>query len=207
MEDSRETSPSSTNSSEELSSALQLSKGMSIFLDILRRADKNDDGKLSFEEFKAYFADGVLSGEELHELFHTIDTHNTNNLDTEELCEYFSQHLGEYENVLAALEDLNLSILKAMGKTKKGDKCVDKPLLGSPTEGSTGGNTWSVAEAMTAEQLRMKLELGKGETHTWNSTYKVVVLEAAWGRHRACKEIRIVRKVKVSDSQEWHDVR
>nr|XP_048276708.1 N-terminal EF-hand calcium-binding protein 1 [Myodes glareolus] len=86
---------------------------------ILRRADKNDDGKLSFEEFKAYFADGVLSGEELHELFHTIDTHNTNNLDTEELCEYFSQHLGEYENVLAALEDLNLSILKAMGKTKK----------------------------------------------------------------------------------------
>nr|XP_002710729.1 N-terminal EF-hand calcium-binding protein 1 isoform X1 [Oryctolagus cuniculus] len=119
MEDSRETSPCSNNSSEELSSALRLSKGMSIFLDILRRADKNDDGKLSFEEFKAYFADGVLSGEELHELFHTIDTHNTNNLDTEELCEYFSQHLGEYENVLAALEDLNLSILKAMGKTKK----------------------------------------------------------------------------------------
>ncbi|XP_023377860.1 N-terminal EF-hand calcium-binding protein 1 [Pteropus vampyrus] len=33
--------------------------------------------------------------------------------------EYFSQHLGEYENVLAALEDLNLSILKAMSKTKK----------------------------------------------------------------------------------------
>ncbi|XP_036685966.1 N-terminal EF-hand calcium-binding protein 1 [Balaenoptera musculus] len=78
-----------------------------------------NDGKLSSEEFKAYFADGVLSGEELCELFHTIDTHNTNNLDTEELCEYFSQHLGEYENVLAALEDLNLSILKAMGKTKK----------------------------------------------------------------------------------------
>lgn len=36
------------------------------------------------------------------------------------LCvEYFSQHLGEYENVLAALEDLNVSILKAMDKTKK----------------------------------------------------------------------------------------
>lgn len=33
--------------------------------------------------------------------------------------EYFSQHLGEYENVLAALEDLNVSILKAMDKTKK----------------------------------------------------------------------------------------
>ncbi|EMP42265.1 N-terminal EF-hand calcium-binding protein 1, partial [Chelonia mydas] len=79
----------------------------------------SDDGKLSFEEFKAYFADGVLSGEELHELFNAIDTHNTDNLDTEELCEYFSRHLGEYENVLSALEDLNVSILKAMDKTKK----------------------------------------------------------------------------------------
>lgn len=35
------------------------------------------------------------------------------------LLEYFSQHLGEYENVLSALEDLNVSILKAMDKTKK----------------------------------------------------------------------------------------
>uniref|UniRef100_A0A8B9MMU6 EF-hand domain-containing protein n=1 Tax=Accipiter nisus TaxID=211598 RepID=A0A8B9MMU6_9AVES len=84
----------------------------------------SDDGKLSFDEFKAYFADGVLSGEELHELFHTIDTHNTDNLDTEELCEYFSQHLGEYENVLSVLEDLNITILKAMDKTKKVSKML-----------------------------------------------------------------------------------
>ncbi|XP_066571491.1 N-terminal EF-hand calcium-binding protein 1 [Amia ocellicauda] len=105
--------------SDEASSPVELKKGMSIFLDILRRADKNDDGKLSFEEFKAYFSDGVLTGDELQELFHTIDTHNTDNLDTDELCEYFSQHLGEYESVLAALEDLNFSILKAMDKTKK----------------------------------------------------------------------------------------
>ncbi|XP_031441980.1 N-terminal EF-hand calcium-binding protein 1 [Clupea harengus] len=105
--------------SDEASTPMELKKGMSIFLDILRRADKNDDGKLSFEEFKAYFSDGVLTGEELKELFHTIDTHNTDNVDTDELCEYFSQHLGEYENVLAALEDLNMSVLKAMDKTKK----------------------------------------------------------------------------------------
>lgn len=36
-----------------------------------------DDGKLSFDEFKSYFSDGVLTTEELKELFHTIDTHNT----------------------------------------------------------------------------------------------------------------------------------
>ncbi|NXW32516.1 NECA1 protein, partial [Phaetusa simplex] len=35
------------------------------------------------------------------------------------LLEYFSQHLGEYENVLSVLEDLNITILKAMDKTKK----------------------------------------------------------------------------------------
>ncbi|XP_041104747.1 N-terminal EF-hand calcium-binding protein 1-like [Polyodon spathula] len=105
--------------SKEASSPLELKKGMSIFIDILRRADKNDDGKLSFDEFRAYFSDGVLIGDELQELFHTIDTHKTDNLDTDELCEYFSQHLGEYHNVLGALEDLNISILKAMDKTKK----------------------------------------------------------------------------------------
>ncbi|XP_064410278.1 N-terminal EF-hand calcium-binding protein 1 [Latimeria chalumnae] len=87
--------------------------------EFLYGAQRQDDGKLSFEEFRSYFADGVLSADELQELFHAIDTHKTDNLDTEELCEYFCQHLGEYENVLAALEDLNLSILKAMDKTKK----------------------------------------------------------------------------------------
>ncbi|XP_067831408.1 N-terminal EF-hand calcium-binding protein 1 [Heptranchias perlo] len=112
--------PSSTEASDcDASSPLQLKKGMSIFLDILRRADKNDDGKLSFDEFKAYFTDGALNAEEMHELFRTIDSNHTDNLNIEEICEYFSQHLGEYENVLAALEDLNISILKAMDKTKK----------------------------------------------------------------------------------------
>uniref|UniRef100_A0A8C7MFH7 N-terminal EF-hand calcium binding protein 1 n=1 Tax=Oncorhynchus kisutch TaxID=8019 RepID=A0A8C7MFH7_ONCKI len=105
--------------SDEATAPLELKKGMSIFLDILRRADKNDDGKLSFDEFRAYFHDGVLTSDQLKELFNTIDTHNTDNVDTDELCEYFSQHLGEYEKVLAALEDLNMTILKAMGKTKK----------------------------------------------------------------------------------------
>lgn len=32
-----------------------------------------DDGKLSFEEFKNYFSDGILSSEELWELFSSID--------------------------------------------------------------------------------------------------------------------------------------
>ncbi|KAF3856591.1 hypothetical protein F7725_017314 [Dissostichus mawsoni] len=94
-------------------------QGLTIFHDIFRRADKNDDGKLSFEEFNTYFADGILTTEELQELFYSIDGRKTNNLDTDKLSDYFSQHLGEYLNVLSALESLNISILKAMDKTKE----------------------------------------------------------------------------------------
>ncbi|XP_029907841.1 N-terminal EF-hand calcium-binding protein 1 [Myripristis murdjan] len=93
--------------------------GLPIFHDIFRRADKNDDGKLSFEEFNAYFADGILTTEELQELFYSIDGRQNNNLDTDKLSDYFSQHLGEYLNVLSALESLNVAILKAMDKTKE----------------------------------------------------------------------------------------
>ncbi|KAL2090580.1 hypothetical protein ACEWY4_012843 [Coilia grayii] len=93
--------------------------GLSIFHDIFRRADKNDDGKLSFEEFKAYFADGILSTDELQELFYSIDGRQSNDLDIDKLSDYFSQHLGEYLNVLSALEKLNIAILSAMDKTKE----------------------------------------------------------------------------------------
>ncbi|XP_058142897.1 N-terminal EF-hand calcium-binding protein 3 isoform X2 [Dasypus novemcinctus] len=92
--------------------------GHALFQDVFRRADKNDDGKLSFEEFQNYFADGVLSPEELQELFSGIDGHPTDNLDTEKLCDYFSEHLGVYRPVLAALESLNRAVLTAMDTTK-----------------------------------------------------------------------------------------
>ncbi|XP_007452587.1 PREDICTED: N-terminal EF-hand calcium-binding protein 2 [Lipotes vexillifer] len=93
--------------------------GTAVILDIFRRADKNDDGKLSLEEFQLFFADGILNEKELEGLFHTIDSDNTNHVDTKELCDYFVDHMGDYEDVLASLETLNHSVLKAMGYTKK----------------------------------------------------------------------------------------
>nr|XP_008166388.1 N-terminal EF-hand calcium-binding protein 3 [Chrysemys picta bellii] len=93
-------------------------QGLALFHDVFRRANKNDDGKLSFEEFKNYFADGILSSEELWELFSGIDRHHSDNLETEKLCDYFSEHLGEYRHVLSALEALNTAVLAAMDKTK-----------------------------------------------------------------------------------------
>ncbi|XP_061664483.1 N-terminal EF-hand calcium-binding protein 1-like [Syngnathoides biaculeatus] len=91
----------------------------SLFHDIFRRADKNDDGKLSLEEFQSYFSDGVLTDEQMQELYRSIDRQNTDNMDIEKLSEYFSPHMGEYVNVLSALEKLNVAILKAMDKTKE----------------------------------------------------------------------------------------
>uniref|UniRef100_A0A3P8U3R0 N-terminal EF-hand calcium binding protein 2 n=1 Tax=Amphiprion percula TaxID=161767 RepID=A0A3P8U3R0_AMPPE len=91
-------------------------RGISVILDIFRRADKDDDGKLSLDEFQAFFSDGTLNEEELEKLFHTIDSDNTRSA---LLHHYFAKHMGDYEGVLASLETLNLSILKAMDFTKK----------------------------------------------------------------------------------------
>uniref|UniRef100_A0A3B3ZV44 N-terminal EF-hand calcium binding protein 3 n=1 Tax=Periophthalmus magnuspinnatus TaxID=409849 RepID=A0A3B3ZV44_9GOBI len=69
------------------------------------------DGKLSMEEFHSYFTDGILTKEQMQELYYSIDRHVQ--------FSYFSPHLGEYVNVLSALEKLNVAILKAMDKTKE----------------------------------------------------------------------------------------
>ncbi|KYO44616.1 hypothetical protein Y1Q_0004696 [Alligator mississippiensis] len=66
-----------THSPNSMQTPQRYGKGLPIFHDIFRRADKNDDGKLSFEEFKNYFADGILSSEELWELFSGIDRHHS----------------------------------------------------------------------------------------------------------------------------------
>ncbi|NXN13554.1 NECA2 protein, partial [Indicator maculatus] len=97
--------------------AAEQRKGTSVILDVSEWSP--NDGKLSLEEFQAFFSDGTLNEEELEKLFHTIDSDNTNNVDTKELCDYFADHMGDYEDVLASLETLNLSILKAMDYTKR----------------------------------------------------------------------------------------
>ncbi|CAG6021351.1 unnamed protein product [Menidia menidia] len=94
-------------------------QGIALIQDIFRRADKNDDGKLSLEEFQSYFTDGILTEEQMQELYHSIDKQKTDNLDIDKLSAYFTPHLGEYVSVLSALEKLNVAILRAMDKTKE----------------------------------------------------------------------------------------
>lgn len=37
----------------------------------------SDDGKLSLEEFQSYFTDGILSDEQMQELYYSIDRQRT----------------------------------------------------------------------------------------------------------------------------------
>ncbi|XP_041376232.1 N-terminal EF-hand calcium-binding protein 1-like isoform X2 [Gigantopelta aegis] len=92
-------------------------KGTAIFLDVFRRADKSDSGFISWEEFVMHFADGVMGKEELKAIFDEIDTHNTNSIDTGELCSYFSKHLGEFRCIFASVEDLSAKITNALFAT------------------------------------------------------------------------------------------
>ncbi len=75
-----------------------------------------DDGKLSLDEFQAFFSDGTLNEEELEKLFHTIDSDNTRSAilhhhcagvfadSTPQLCscmkQIYIQYLYIYECVL-----------------------------------------------------------------------------------------------------------
>uniref|UniRef100_A0AAQ5XX37 N-terminal EF-hand calcium binding protein 3 n=1 Tax=Amphiprion ocellaris TaxID=80972 RepID=A0AAQ5XX37_AMPOC len=125
-------------------------QGVSIFQDIFRRADKNDDGKLSLEEFQSYFTDGILTDEQMQELYRSIDRQQTDNLDIDKLSEYFTPHLGEYVNVLSALEKLNVAILKAMDKTKESPHL--EPLKEDTLAGTYKSNILLVQRQMSVKE-------------------------------------------------------
>eukprot|EP00058_Branchiostoma_floridae_P007281 XP_002592769.1 hypothetical protein BRAFLDRAFT_65349 [Branchiostoma floridae] len=177
-------------------------KGMSAFLDVFRRADKNDDGKLSWYEFKTYFDDGSLSETELGELFHRIDTHNTNNIDVGELCDYFSQQLGPFEQVYSALEDLNSSINTALMSTaqvgrrswevKGQGKGQEKGQVYSALEDLNSSiNTALMSTAQVGQEVRGRLKVrlkGKGQVYSaledLNSSINTALMSTAQVRGR-----------------------
>lgn len=102
-----------------MAETMEVEKGMTIFLDVFRRADKKDDGKISWEEFVSFFADGVMGKEELRNLFDEIDTHKTNYIDPKELCDYFSTHLGPFKEILSLVEELNTKVSDVLVSTSK----------------------------------------------------------------------------------------
>eukprot|EP00753_Platysulcus_tardus_P003020 PLAT12180.1.p1 GENE.PLAT12180.1~~PLAT12180.1.p1 ORF type:complete len:243 (-),score=131.63 PLAT12180.1:135-863(-) len=81
-----------------------------LFEDVFRRADKNDDGVISPEEFATYFADGVMSMEELEALFNEIDADHSGTLSVEEITNFFEA------DGRAAFEPLFESLLEMNGR-------------------------------------------------------------------------------------------
>uniref|UniRef100_A0A8K9Y732 N-terminal EF-hand calcium binding protein 3 n=1 Tax=Oncorhynchus mykiss TaxID=8022 RepID=A0A8K9Y732_ONCMY len=78
----------------------------------------SDDGKLSFDEFNAYFADGILTTEELQELFYSLDGQQNK----------YTMIFGGFSRHLIHRRILNVAILEAMNKTKK--EYQDSSVLG-----------------------------------------------------------------------------
>ncbi|XP_038069249.1 N-terminal EF-hand calcium-binding protein 1-like [Patiria miniata] len=173
--------------------SIEKEKGMSIFLDVFRRADKDDDNCLSLEDFRSFFADGVLSAKELDALFHEIDTHNTINIDTGELCTYFSKHLGPYREIFAALEDINVSVSTALQTTatKYPDKtfqdqfCVRFLLKEVQTQLGALLGTISAASDHLEEEA-VKNRSGKTQVHFEEP---VVSSKAGWLARRARRQL------------------
>ncbi|CDQ70226.1 unnamed protein product [Oncorhynchus mykiss] len=60
-------------------------QGISIFLDVSFPVCTHHDSKLSLEEFQSYFADSILTMEQMQELFYSIDMQQTDNLDMDKL--------------------------------------------------------------------------------------------------------------------------
>jgi quinol monooxygenase YgiN len=85
-----------------------------LFTDIFRRADKNDDGKISKEEFFSFFADDHLSDEELVNMFNSIDTNKNQNLEVEEINEYFRKDFGPYISLFSAVASGHLAIKEVL---------------------------------------------------------------------------------------------
>ncbi|KAJ6246276.1 hypothetical protein M0813_19415 [Anaeramoeba flamelloides] len=102
------------------------SAGELLFTDVFRRADKDDNGEISYEEFIQYFSDSVLKDEELQELFKLIDIDSNGVLDIEEICKFFLEDFKDFKPLFDKIEDLSISIGKALHSASKDYPNSDK---------------------------------------------------------------------------------
>ncbi|XP_065914667.1 uncharacterized protein [Dysidea avara] len=73
--------------------------------DFTKRADKNDSGSLSLKEFQEFFSDGIMTSEELEELFHLIDNEKN------------QQYMADFEPIFSLTDDLSVAIANILKST------------------------------------------------------------------------------------------
>jgi len=90
-----------------------------LWRDIFRKADKNDDDKLSQEEFFSYFGDDYLTDKELSDLFVAIDANSNAIIEVEELIGFFSSGLEPYKALFSLVETGQTSVNNALHELNK----------------------------------------------------------------------------------------
>jgi len=87
-----------------------MDQGSKLFADVFKRADLNDDGALTFEEFQNYFSDGIISEESLLELFNRIDLDSTGNISLPQLFTFFRQGYEPFSGLFESLSKVHSAI-------------------------------------------------------------------------------------------------
>ena len=87
----------------------------SLFTDVFRRADKNDDGKIDRQEFDSFFGDERITDAELANRFRECDEDRSNNIDHAELIKFFGQGIGgNYRSLFQSLETIHAQLGDAL---------------------------------------------------------------------------------------------
>ncbi|KAJ3441369.1 hypothetical protein M0812_13379 [Anaeramoeba flamelloides] len=93
--------------------------GKQLFEDVFRRADKNDDQAISYEEFIQYFSDGIVNEEDLQEIFKVIDDDSNGVLDLDEIFMFFLKDFKNYEGVFDSVHTVVDNIHETLEVTSK----------------------------------------------------------------------------------------
>jgi quinol monooxygenase YgiN len=79
--------------------------------------DKNDDGKLTPEEFREYFRDSHLRTADYERLFKAVDADDSGDISVEELFQYFAKEFEPFHDSFSATESLHAAINSTLSKT------------------------------------------------------------------------------------------
>lgn len=100
-----------------------------IFSDVFRRADKDDNGSLSPEEFYGCFSDGILSLDNFSAMFTKADRDADGGISVDELVAFFEDEGRAFAGFFEAIENVNKQFLVAaqeIGKRYGSSSDIDK---------------------------------------------------------------------------------
>ena len=69
---------------------------------------------MTFEEFKEFFGDNILTAEELVQLFNNMDLNESGNIDLSELAEYFSEGYQPLSELFSSLGQVHRALSEAL---------------------------------------------------------------------------------------------